>query len=66
MTLTLAQAGRLLGVPVSVCDRVLGTLITGGVLRFTRDGHYVHAEALGRTQGVSQPGHRGFASGRRH
>jgi hypothetical protein len=45
MTLTLSQAGRLLGMPVTVCERVLGTLITGGVLRYTRDGHYVRAEA---------------------
>lgn len=44
MTLTLVQAGRLLGLPITVCERVLGTLVTRGVLRYTRNGQYVRAE----------------------
>jgi hypothetical protein len=44
MTLTLAQAGRLLGMPIIICERVLGTLIAGGVLRYTKAGQYVRAE----------------------
>jgi hypothetical protein len=44
MTLTLAQAGRLFGMPIIICERVLGTLITGGVLRYTKAGQYVRAE----------------------
>ena len=46
MTLTLRQAGRLLGMPITICERVLGTLITGGLLRYTKDGQYVRAETL--------------------
>jgi Fic family protein len=46
MALTLAQAGRLLGMPLSMCERVLGTLVAAGVLRYTKDGHYARAEGL--------------------
>jgi Fic family protein len=46
MALTLAQASRLLGLPLSMCERVLGTLVAAGVLRYTKAGHYARAEGL--------------------
>jgi hypothetical protein len=39
-SLTLPQASRLFGVPVDVCDRILGSLVNDGRLRRTKDGRF--------------------------
>lgn len=41
LSLTGAQASRLLGVPESVCMRSLQSLVDSGVLRVRGDGRYV-------------------------
>lgn len=43
MTLTFAQACRLLGLGRGVCERVLHALVNEGVLRYTDDARYVRA-----------------------
>jgi hypothetical protein len=45
MSLTLAQASRLLGMGSDLCERVLRALVTDGVLRFTADKRYVRSDA---------------------
>src|SRR5687768_6594044 len=41
MILTVAQAGRLLGMPVPICARLLRTLVAEGLIRCREDGRYV-------------------------
>ena len=43
LSLTLAQATRLLGVSPEACRRILGVLIHEGSVRLRRDGCYVYA-----------------------
>ena len=43
LSLTLAQATRLLGVSPEACRRILGVLIQEGSVRLRRDGRYVYA-----------------------
>jgi len=45
LRLTLEQAARLFHLPGETCARVLGELIEEGVLRRTRNGFYVLAQA---------------------
>jgi hypothetical protein len=40
MVLSLAQAARLFGIPLTVCATVLGELVEVGALRRTADGRY--------------------------
>jgi len=39
-SLTLPQASKLFGVPIEVCDRILGGLVNDGRLRRTKDGRF--------------------------
>jgi len=45
LRLTPAQAGRLLGLDLTVCTRLFAHLVSSGFLRIGRDGHYVRADA---------------------
>ena len=39
-SLTLPQASKLFGVPLEVCDRILGGLVNDGRLHRTKDGRF--------------------------
>jgi hypothetical protein len=45
LSLTLAQATRLLGLSPEACARVLGVLMSEGLVRQRRDGRYVSTTA---------------------
>jgi hypothetical protein len=47
VSLTLAQAGRLFGLSAEVCEQVLSTLVSEGVIAMTSDRHYIIAPKRG-------------------
>ena len=47
VSLTLAQAGRLFGLSTEVCEQVLSSLVTEGVIAMTSDRRYIIAPKRG-------------------
>jgi hypothetical protein len=46
LSLTVTQASRFLGIPLSTCETVLGALVSNGVLYRRLNGTYVAASSI--------------------